>query len=488
MQFFAQLFGLSLSDGSLQVDPITLVFVLLLLGLFFYALLSLQAQVNKVSKEVQRIDPQKPRITEQAHPSLSKGWSSYEKYFFHDPIEDQPKTRELAASFFTLEASLSPKLNLAAIRNTPNVLIGLGILGTFLGLAWGIGGFDTSSTLKIQDSISQLLKGMSTAFVSSLWGMGLSILFSLVEKQQLHKLSQQLADLAARLDRAYLTSEAQASDPASQLQAQLAPVLAELKQEKREGISQLIQEVSAKLEQSLAQTQGNFNKQLEANTQGEIQRFTQQMGSLSETLLALPEKFKAVQQAVQQSLDQQSQVQSKQLDQLQQLSYSLSNHLQRSEQVQQQLDRALDTLLEVPTQLQSLSQQLAQQGTQMGAVSGQVEEALQKLQRFHLERSSQEADWLRELEQRMQQSQTVSENYVKQFQQIDQSLVAIFTQLEKGLQQYRQETDQALSSYLSQFMETMAQSQENLSDSVQGLHNIVEELKELISGSQMNRF
>jgi methyl-accepting chemotaxis protein len=67
---------------------------------------------------------------------------------------------------------------------TPAILTGLGVLGTFVGLAMGIGGLDLGSE-NIEDldkSISPLIKGSSTAFVTSVWGVTCSILFTLVEK------------------------------------------------------------------------------------------------------------------------------------------------------------------------------------------------------------------------------------------------------------------------------------------------------------------
>lgn len=67
---------------------------------------------------------------------------------------------------------------------TPAILTGLGVLGTFVGLAMGIGGLDLDSS-NIEDldkSISPLIKGSSTAFVTSVWGVACSLLFTLIEK------------------------------------------------------------------------------------------------------------------------------------------------------------------------------------------------------------------------------------------------------------------------------------------------------------------
>jgi len=59
---------------------------------------------------------------------------------------------------------------------TPNLLSSIGIFGTFCGIVAGLLGFDMSN---IDGSIASLLAGMKTAFITSLVGMALSIIFKL---------------------------------------------------------------------------------------------------------------------------------------------------------------------------------------------------------------------------------------------------------------------------------------------------------------------
>ena len=55
----------------------------------------------------------------------------------------------------------------------PTLLTSLGILGTFFGIVAGLLGFDTND---IDSSIGTLLEGMKTAFITSLFGILLSII------------------------------------------------------------------------------------------------------------------------------------------------------------------------------------------------------------------------------------------------------------------------------------------------------------------------
>lgn len=66
----------------------------------------------------------------------------------------------------------------AFVRNAPALMTSLGILGTFVGIVIGLLSFDVST---IDTSISTLLEGMKTAFITSLVGMTFSIAFKLLD-------------------------------------------------------------------------------------------------------------------------------------------------------------------------------------------------------------------------------------------------------------------------------------------------------------------
>ena len=55
------------------------------------------------------------------------------------------------------------------VANAPSVLTSLGIFGTFVGIAWGLASFDSND---IEGSIPTLLDGLTTAFWSSIVGIG----------------------------------------------------------------------------------------------------------------------------------------------------------------------------------------------------------------------------------------------------------------------------------------------------------------------------
>lgn len=95
------------------------------------------------------------------------------------------------------------KLNLRMLDTAAGTLVGLGLLGTFLGLTLGIKGFDSSNTEKINESIQGLLAGMGTAFLTSLLGMTFSILFTAADKALRHRLYKDVKELTDKLDSEY---------------------------------------------------------------------------------------------------------------------------------------------------------------------------------------------------------------------------------------------------------------------------------------------
>ena len=95
------------------------------------------------------------------------------------------------------------KLNLRMLDTAAGTLVGLGLLGTFLGLTLGIKGFDSSNTERINESIQGLLAGMGTAFLTSLLGMNFSILFTAADKALRHRLYKGVKEITDRLDSEY---------------------------------------------------------------------------------------------------------------------------------------------------------------------------------------------------------------------------------------------------------------------------------------------
>lgn len=107
-------------------------------------------------------------------------WESYKNTFFNYGNGD--KTVESADGYLNEPNVIYTLVNYRILSNVSSTLVGFGILGTFVGLTYGIADTNFESTETIKSSISHLLSGMGIAFVTSIWGMGLSILFTIFFK------------------------------------------------------------------------------------------------------------------------------------------------------------------------------------------------------------------------------------------------------------------------------------------------------------------
>ncbi len=67
----------------------------------------------------------------------------------------------------------------------PGVMTGLGILGTFIGLSFGLQNFNTGNAQEITNSIAPLMDGIKVAFHTSIYGMVFSLIFNFVYKKTL---------------------------------------------------------------------------------------------------------------------------------------------------------------------------------------------------------------------------------------------------------------------------------------------------------------
>ncbi|MTI71442.1 MAG: hypothetical protein FH751_14445 [Firmicutes bacterium] len=112
------------------------------------------------------------------------------------PIKSSVSTKENAGSFntnyyatvesenyFNENTLISNKIPLKTVNFIPQVLTGLGIFGTFLGIVQGVsdlGGEMTSA--EIQGAIGTLIGGVKVSFTTSLYGISFSLALTLVTK------------------------------------------------------------------------------------------------------------------------------------------------------------------------------------------------------------------------------------------------------------------------------------------------------------------
>lgn len=89
------------------------------------------------------------------------------------------------------------------LENAPNIMTSLGILGTFTGIVVGLLHFDTAN---IDESITLLLAGLKTAFITSLFGMFSAIVFKAADSMYFAG-KRDLADTPAEVTPSHIHNE-----------------------------------------------------------------------------------------------------------------------------------------------------------------------------------------------------------------------------------------------------------------------------------------
>lgn len=171
-------------------------------AVFFYFLFQ-TSKIEKCRKTVDNVLKDEDLMTSLEKSKLSTIAKAYQKSITFD-VTDQRKTNIPASEFFSeISVGKALSLNHRMTDAASGTLVGLGLLGTFLGLTVGVMGFDSSTTEKIQEGIQSLLSGMGTAFSTSLAGMTFSLIYTFFEKAWKNQLGKAIFDLTEKLDEAY---------------------------------------------------------------------------------------------------------------------------------------------------------------------------------------------------------------------------------------------------------------------------------------------
>ena len=163
------------------------------------------------SKAVEKANATATPLDTLSESKLSSNANEYRKTISIN-INGSNKSNIPASEYFSeFAVCKSCGINTRIIDAGAGTLVGLGLLGTFLGLTLGIQGFDSSNSDHIQSSIQSLLDGMGTAFLTSLFGMFLSLVYTIFEKVWRNGLATRLYDLNQKLDDSYYIDDSELS-------------------------------------------------------------------------------------------------------------------------------------------------------------------------------------------------------------------------------------------------------------------------------------
>jgi uncharacterized protein YoxC len=141
-------------------------------------------------------------------PVVSKVWQEFSDVLLFPGTDLERKSHICNTKdpglYFSHRTILWPYISVRFYNSLPNLLTGVGILGTFIGLVAGIAlaapGLNSSNIQDAKIALENLLSGASLAFLTSIFGLTSSILFSSYEKHKIHKFDKTLHRLVAGLE------------------------------------------------------------------------------------------------------------------------------------------------------------------------------------------------------------------------------------------------------------------------------------------------
>ena len=155
-----------------------------------------------------------------------------------------------ASHFFnthTLAKGVTENRLIAAV---PGFLTAIGVIGTFIGLQIGLAELNISSDVSVDEmktGVAGVIGGAKVAFLTSVWGVFLSVAFNAFEKVLDQKIRSKIAALQSQIDDIFPRLS-----PESQLQ-----VIAENSIESRDSLQGLAEQIGVKMQESmLTATQG----------------------------------------------------------------------------------------------------------------------------------------------------------------------------------------------------------------------------------------
>lgn len=132
------------------------------------------------------------------YPILSKSWKEYSSTFLKTSDNKYYQVSD-AEDLFNENFLIKEKMNMKILNYIPQLFVGLGIFGTFLGLSLGLSQINLKDTGDL-GQINNLIEGVQTSFYTSLYGMFFSISITLLFNNYMSQIEKRIFILRDKLN------------------------------------------------------------------------------------------------------------------------------------------------------------------------------------------------------------------------------------------------------------------------------------------------
>ena len=187
-------------------------------------------------------------------------WKEFDETFIEAKVGEDVHLHNIydASHFFnssTLAGGITESRMLAAV---PGFLTALGVIGTFVGLQLGLSELNIGNDAAVQEmkaGLAHVISGAKIAFMTSVWGVTLSVLFNFIEKWLESFVRSRIHRLQVRIDELF---------PRFSAEFQLQKI-AEDGAESRESLQGMAERIGEKMQESLIEATSGIQQGLEAS-------------------------------------------------------------------------------------------------------------------------------------------------------------------------------------------------------------------------------
>lgn len=298
----------------LQLVPPAVVMLLLIAACFFFythyvtASRALCAALHKTSTTIRSMSDGDEMIRKTGVTRVFQGtqlepiWRDFAKTLHTQTglvngTQKQKKSRLTvpASYYFSVSAVVDRPLAVDYFKHLPGILTGIGIIGTFSGLLFGLSNFDASNPEVMANSVSLLLGGVRDAFYASAAAITVAMIITHWEKMLYRKCLSALDELVDAINGLFETgvgeeylatlvrNTADSSNQAKSLKDELIQAMVPVIKQLESIQSQQVASMGEALEEALTESNRRLAAQIETalirQVKGPIEEMTKKMDS-----------------------------------------------------------------------------------------------------------------------------------------------------------------------------------------------------------------
>lgn len=189
-------------QGAVNVMVYNFVFLGIMAAIYLTGLLAGMFKMNNMAEAFSRAADLLPELFKQKGKADSSELTSLNGIFQNRYLDRKmdnftgsiSKSQEGIGDIeeYINEEEIDIHIHKRLLEMVPDILTSLGILGTFVGLVWGLKNFEPNNYEAMTSSVSSLVDGIKVAFLTSIYGISLSVVYTYGVKSEYSGMTERL--------------------------------------------------------------------------------------------------------------------------------------------------------------------------------------------------------------------------------------------------------------------------------------------------------